>query len=270
MEFISYLEYKMKAIQPLNRLGETTKTGMLLKYKGAFTDYMPWEEFGDLSLSEMKKQLASGNIPQFLLDNFALSLLPQKLVGFKNHVFGDMNKEYSNTVKLKYFNDIKKILLQVNESSFSKIRIDFNNGLSLDEWRFFEQHVQKEKLDFVEDPFPNFDIVTDIPVASDFNPLNANSAIKVFKPLSEASPSEAVKRVIYTHSMGHNLGCWQAYLRFLANKKVHDEVHGLYMPGLYFDNPFLFEFKDGFFYPNLLEVNKMIDALEGAKWIPLT
>lgn len=178
---IFYHDYQLKF-----RLHPEERRGALLKIEFeegsvGFTDCHPWPEVGDLPLNEQINSMKKGNVTRLIEcalekayeDAIARQKGIQLLKKMKvpsSHYLGfsvlDWTNNLANKILLEGFTHVKfkvgkkldqEISQLVKEFCHSdlKVRLDFNNSVSAEEFIWFLQQIEpiKEKVDFIEDPF---------------------------------------------------------------------------------------------------------------------
>lgn len=179
---ISFSPYQLKY---LSRVG--LREGALLKVEFergiiGYADCHPWPEVGDLPLKEQMDAIKNGMDTRLIncafenakLDADArlhgLSLLDKIKIPL-SHFLGfnvlDWTNDCSDRIISEGFTHVKfKIgkqldkeieqLLNIFRFSVLKLRLDFNYALNFEEFEYFLRRIErlKEKVDFIEDPFP--------------------------------------------------------------------------------------------------------------------
>ncbi|MAZ49588.1 MAG: hypothetical protein CME65_13590 [Halobacteriovoraceae bacterium] len=265
---VQYLKYKLKYRPSANRLSLKEKYGVLVKnHLGRITDYMPWEEFGDMSVDSLLNEISEDRIPEFILNGWNTVWEENNNRGFLNHGFNENSMQ--PYVKLKYLGDLDRLKVQI-ERQEGKVRLDFNSGLSQ---KVFEHWIDgltlniKKKIDFIEDPYPDCkdNYYQNVAIAFDFLPAPEGCQIKIFKPLREVFVP--AKRVIVTHTMGHPIGLlithsiWSSL--FNINEK---EIHGMLMPQIVENYDFPFKPQGNFFIRDQEVVDRLIKEMEKSEW----
>ena len=268
----SYVKYKLQFKQKANRLRNRFKEGVLLKNsEGRITDYMPWEEFGDISLSAMLELIKQNKTPSFIKKGWDTQWEAPTISRFQNH---DFKSNGSNSViKLKYLGDLDKLTTEIQNSS-KKIRLDFNSGLTKTEFENWAEKLEstlKQKIDFVEDPYPGFSVseFSGLSLAHDFESCDLqNMKIKIYKPLREDFQGGC--RTIYTNVMGHPIGVLITHKIWESDTNADEnEIHGMVMPDVYSGYPELFKKYEKFYLRDEVVVGNLINDLKGIEWQPL-
>ena len=265
------LEYTLKPIQRLNRLGAKPRQGvLLLNEAGGLCDYFPWEEFGDQGLDQLLTSIREGNTPSFVLENFKIDISNLPEISFLNHALFSADKNHP-CVKIKFFNDFKRLERDML-SAKGKIRLDFNQGLSkkvIFDWLDGLGKNLLERIDFIEDPYLNHqEVFNRVPLAFDFNPIPVNQKVKVkvFKPCREVINLENAERVIYTNNMGHGLNQLISYGYLAENPQAYEDYHGIIMPKLYDNQIEFFKAQGDRFTIEKDRVKKFLKEIEVMPW----
>ena len=147
-------------LTPRRRLSELARPGAregaLLRAGNGVADIHPWPELGDATLDEQLALLARGettaltraSLHHARVDGEARARGVSLFDGLtipKSHWPGDDPPDAFDTAKLK---GAKSIPPRV------RLRIDFNNTLTPDEFLKIAQSLPKERIDFIEDPCP--------------------------------------------------------------------------------------------------------------------
>lgn len=238
----------------------------------------PWEELGDLSLAKLLKQLAEGRISRqikcalecadvdrearkagvSLFESLDVPLSHATIVGGINEVANAVDAGF-DTVKLKMGRDVMANIsfLRKVYSDFPElmIRLDFNGISGFGALESLLKEVGgkiREKIDFIEDPFPRnddrwlslrdrygFKVGIDRGVADaegEFDISVVKPAINELVPVCDAAQM-AGRSVVITSYMDHPLG--QSYAAYCAGSLkeqylgIIDSRCGLITHGLY-------------------------------------
>lgn len=284
---IEYSPYILQALSPLNaRMQSTEHEGALLKvtfHDGimGYADCHPWPELGDCSLTKQLGLLSQKKTTPLLrcslqfarLDGEAreqaLSLLASKPLPNSHFLIVDLfawtaqgiaelkEKGYSH-IKIKLGRQLSQeinLLLKLFSGTSFKLRLDFNEKLSFEEFKAFLQAIAplKSAIDFIEDPFPfhsaqwkwiqeeeGVALACDRQVASALQEPESASYF-IFKPaihseeLWKYAPAE---KIIMTSYLDHPLGQIAATLQTSNIDPKCLQVHGLLSHHVYQPNQF--------------------------------
>ena len=244
--------------------------GALLKvewFGGQFgySDVHPWPEFGEAPLEEHLKSVAAVDFSPLVENSLGFNYLDREFRWLKRSAFLGLilprshrlveniinleaqqllewHAEAFTHVKVKMGDSLKietEALVQLVCSSPMLWRLDMNGKLSSAEftpWWDALDHAVKARIDFVEDPVSDGELLTRGPWAMDWKPL-LTAPVRVIKtPRDGTEELGRFQRVVFTHSLDHPLGqacsTWVA-ARYYAQKPTMKEVCGLADPGLY-------------------------------------
>lgn len=265
---VQYLKYTLKFNPTANRLSPKEKSGVLIKNEeGRITDYMPWEEFGDMSIEFLLNALKEKRTPKFILNGWKTIWENKNSQKFLNHGFNEAsNRSY---VKLKYLGDLESLKTQI-EKQVGKTRLDFNGGLTREAFEHWVDSLSLEtqkKIDFIEDPYPGCqdNYYRKVAIAFDFLPAPEDCFIKIFKPLREVLVP--AKRIVVTHTMGHPIGLLITHAIWSGLSNIDKrESHGMLMPQIVENYDFPFKPQGEYFVRDQMVVERLIEEMENSEW----
>lgn len=184
---VAYSHYELEAKHSLSAISQGLKRrGVLLRFRFSFgefgyADCHPWKERGDRSVAQQLKDLTKGIVSPLLFSALGFAFIDADARSQKKSIFSSQNTPKSHYLinDLLEFSpfDVKKIIhqgyscvkikmgrnvQQEIEKMYSlfgncslKLRIDFNEQLSAQEFSFFLENIRsfREQVDFIEDPF---------------------------------------------------------------------------------------------------------------------
>jgi hypothetical protein len=276
---IKISKYILTPKHPLNRFTVLEHSGVLFQIdNNHFVDYFPWEQFGDLSVDELLDQIVvnGGELPSFL--NQCVNLDKERYEidywDFLNHeLYQNTSPIESSIIKIKYINDFHQIN-EILRSSKARLRIDFNNGGSLDsivEWWKTLTPSQKLKVDYLEDPIEyNHEKYLElkkcgIKLACDRNNFDDRTFdFKVIKPNVDLVDGPSHEG-IFSSYMGHDLGRFHSFLSLMKWGNLN-LAHGINTPNIYNEQLNLFTNKGLHTSLSPLEVKRMYERIRGREW----
>jgi O-succinylbenzoate synthase len=283
---VAYARYVLKARFPLNAASnQIERQGALLRIQFdsnlvGYADCHPWPELGDLPLEQQLKGIAQKQFTP--LTNCALSLARLDAVGraqgklllkdrrlplshFLVPHFLEWTTQDVQAIVLQGYTHVKlKVGRQLDEEaaclmslfgqSSLKIRLDFNEKLTLDSFRAFLKQIVslKNQIDFIEDPFPfqphdwqviqqeGWSLACDrqAPLACDYPQAAEVLIIKPARQMTEEWSRETTQKRVVTSYVAHPLE--QVSAAYVASQLdpagVH--VHGLLSHHVYESNHF--------------------------------
>lgn len=264
-----------------------------------YADCHPWEELGDLSLKQQIKMLLNGQTTSLTYQSLYFAAIDAEARSQKKNLLEDLeiplnhyllpNAQDFTSVDKAFAEGFSFFKVKANDDDFlsvkgllrylkkhqGKLRIDFNNKLSFEQFQRWIPTLDEYSsiLDFVEDPFvyegsqwKTIKKNHQIGLAADFNPYYKNAAhVYILKP---AVQTHHVKcdRIVVTSYLDHPLGqCCAAYI---AGKLSLSEHCGLLSHRIYESNPYsqCLSQKGPQFTPTLGTGFGFDDLLKGQTW----
>lgn len=273
---IDYSLYHLLPLKQLNNFSSLQQRfGVYLKINDVFfLDYHPWEEFGDLSVSDFLLSLKQNGLSEHLHSLLQLEMNKDLIV---NHPFKNTSLN-QKIVKIKVLQDLSTLAEQLNLlDETKKYRFDFNNKFTLEEILLFWDalsYTNKSKIDYFEDPCTNENDCWSklkhhgIPLACDRNPKSSTYYdVEVFKPNAEPFQKNS-RPQIFSSYMGGDLGRFHAYLSLMHFGDLN-LYHGIDTPNIYNNQLELFKMDAEFFYINHTAVIQMYQQLKELSWSAL-
>lgn len=179
---IAYSLYELEAPAPLLK-----RKGAILKFEGdkmaaGYADCHPWPELGDLPLKEQLSALSQGNFTSLTRQALEFALIDAKSRSSKTQALNQRPIPSSHFLIIDMFSLTERQICRIIEMGFThvklkagrsideqadcllalfsacslKLRLDFNEKLTLDAFRSFLKKMEKlhDRIDFIEDPFP--------------------------------------------------------------------------------------------------------------------
>jgi o-succinylbenzoate synthase len=185
---ISYAPYELETIHALSVTSSAMKReGALLKVLfpsgiQGFADCHPWVELGDHPLKQQLEKLAVGELTALTCCALEYAALDAEYRSKGSSVFSNLTIPQSHFLVTNLFDWTPQHVLQVIQQGYAhvklkmgrdldreaeclhtlflntslKLRLDFNESLAPQRFRYFLHRVEelKERIEFIEDPFP--------------------------------------------------------------------------------------------------------------------
>jgi len=223
-----------------------TRHGALLRTERGFADIHPWPELGDATLEEQLTRLARNETTALTAASLRLAQLDgdarERGVSLfagvtvpESHWPGDQPHPPFDTAKVKWGAGAM--------AGSHRLRIDFNNQLTADEFLALAKTLPKERIDFVEDPCPYDAAIwrslhqrTGLRLALDRGSAEDGVDVLVVKPAVQEVP-KSEKEIVVTSYMDHPVG--QLGAAYIAAKHATSSRCGLITHVLYEKNEFI-------------------------------
>lgn len=259
------------------------RQGALLRFFFAdlgygYADCHVWEELGDLSLKRQLQLLIQDQMTPITEQAFFFAKLDAEARSEGRSLFTGLSIPQSHFLildmedypslekaiqagfthfKVKMGMELEKELVQLKrllECSEVKVRIDFNERLTLPryEWFLEQMGTNLNRVDFIEDPIPFEESIWmklqkkyPVSLACDrkcdqaFDRAEVARVIVIKPSIQKYSPKEVSQRVVITSYLGHPLGqSAAAYSAALFQKKFPVDICGLLSHQVYESTPF--------------------------------
>lgn len=302
---LSYSPYQLTATKSLNsQMNKTVRSGVLLKFSQGkevgYADYHPWTKLGDIDIPTFltiikyhPEHPLTQVMKSFLRDDISWqNHIPQK--SFFNHDlcldFAELTQQKKiSVIKMKIGHQIDKEQMAIKKVTKKfpqiRLRLDANHALSLKQtlafWNMFSPE-EKTCIEYLEDPFPYHASSWrelkkyNIPLGLDHFAENTQDIspdsydFLIFKPNIKSYDSfkKNNKDMIFSSSMGHDLGRFHSYCRLLEKGDLN-LYHGIHTPHIYEEQQDIFLMKENRVTPQIGTIKKFYEELAQRKWIPL-
>lgn len=236
-------------LHPRRELGGVARPGSrhgaLLRIGGGVADLHPWPELGDPPLDEQLALLARGTPTKQAAASVHYAALDAQARRDGRSVFrgveiplshwpGDEPAPGFDTVKLKGLHEVDSRL---------RVRIDFNARLSETEFRSLVPRLPRERVDFVEDPFPYDerawgDVRRETGIRLALDRFEGVADVLVHKPALTADFPRFAGEVVVTSYMDHPVGQLAAAYVAATNRvsaRCGLATHVLYEPDAFIE-----------------------------------